>query len=324
MFWLNKEDGEWLMDEVVRMGQARRNQQHYYGPSAEDLRREVPIHEERSRNIRLALQHKKLWTDTDNERKKLRRLYCQQHHLLACQRATRVALESVLDVLARESGESREQVAEYAHKIMRKAYDTEIDRHLDSKVLSHDPRDEGPVWAIPMRSWYAALQSRQGRGPAQETDRAEASEVERMRKETEACLQDLKARQYGPSEHEQRRQRLDVAKAESLRIGEGILKLRVMFADAQVKLVLANYHNHDLSACVLAAMAALVPALEDQAKQTGKPLSVVQEEAYALMRQTYDAYIDKALALKKLLDDPRKDATLWTVSAQHWYRGTAN
>ncbi|CAB3780302.1 hypothetical protein [Paraburkholderia fynbosensis] len=86
------------MDEVVRMGQARRNQQRYYGPSAEDLRREAPIHEERSRNIRLAVQHNQFWTNKDNERKKLRRLYCEQYNLLACQRATLVALESVVEV----------------------------------------------------------------------------------------------------------------------------------------------------------------------------------------------------------------------------------
>jgi hypothetical protein len=319
MFWMNKEDADGLLEDVAMLGLFQRKTQ-YYGPSAEDLKREKPVYDERSRNIHLALEKNKQWTITDNERKKLRRMYCQQFHLLACLRAALAALESVLQLVAHASGELHETVQGYAHSIMRKAYDVDIDRRLGLNVLHDDPRNEGAVWAHPMRSWYSALQSRSGTGPARHTDKLEATELESMLKRTEACLQQLASRQYGRSDEEQRQQRLDVAKAESVRLAAEILKLKRMFSEAQVKLTAAEYRNHDLSACVLAAMAALAPALDDQAEQTEESLAAVQDKAYSLMRQTYDFDIDKALASKHLLDDPRKDANLWTAAVRIWYR----
>jgi three-Cys-motif partner protein len=175
------------------------------------------------------------------------------------------------------------------------------------------------MWAHSMRSWYSASQSRPGKVPRRRTDKGEAAELESLLKRTEVCLQQMAARQYGPSTEEQRQRRLDIAKADTLRLASENLKLKAMFADAQAKLAEAEYRNQDLSACVSAAMAALAPTLDDQAEQTEQPLVAVQEKAYLLMRQTYDADIDRVLASKKLLDDPRKDTKLWGGPLRSWY-----
>jgi len=323
MFWMNKKDADGLLEDVAMLGLFQRRPLDYgpspYAPSAEELKRERPVYDERSRNIQLALDHEKQWTITDNKRKKLRRMYCQQFHLLACLRAAQSALEPALQVVAQASGEPQEMVREYAHSIMRKTYDAEIDRRVGLNVLHHDPRNEGAVWAHPMRNWYSDLQGRSGQGPARQTDKSENAELESVMKRTEVSLQQMAARRYGPSEGEQRQQRLDIAKAESIRLATENLKLKAMFTDAQVKLAHAEYRNHDLSACVSAAMTALAPALDDQAEQAGQPLLAVRGNAYSLMRQIYDADIDRALASKNLLDDPRNDASLWTADARSWY-----
>lgn len=163
MFFMNAADADALLDDTVRLCQARRldaQGDRYYGPSAEFLEAEEPIYKERSRNIRLAVDHTDQWTRTDNERKKLRRMHCQLYHVQACYLAAMVALDTSLKVIAEAVSEPLQKFVDHTHLLMRKAYDEDIDKLMAQGTLRQDPRNEGALWASPDRSWYSALRGR--------------------------------------------------------------------------------------------------------------------------------------------------------------------
>jgi hypothetical protein len=320
MFWMNKEDADALLEDTVRLCQHRMlNADVYYGPSAESLRAEEPIYQERSRNIRLILQEQKRWSITNKAHKKLRRMNCQNFHLIGCFLAGTAALEPTMKALSVLTGETPEAIQDFAQGLMRKAYDKVIDKCLGNGALLLDPRNEGAIWAHPVRSWYASLQSRSGKAPSDEPDKEFLNRKNTLIERAEVSLKEVAVRQYGPSEAAQRQQRLDVALAESIRITAKILRYEVMHAEALARQTLAQHRFHDFEACVVATTVAATDLLNKLAKFARQPRPVVQEPIYLLMRRSYDAYIDKALADKQVLDDPRKIGDFWLPFMRDWY-----
>lgn len=157
------------------------------------------------------------------------------------------------------------------------------------------------------------------RPPPAEADKQTGDEFEERARQTEKLLAYFAAKTYSPSEVSKREQRLDVAKAESVRLAGDIFKFRAMFAEAKAKQGLAEYRYYDFDTFRSVAMRALKYAVEDQATATEQPLESVKAQAYSLIRRTYNARVDKMLVTKQVLDDPRKVAELWTRAMLRWY-----
>lgn len=317
---MNKKDADALLDDTLLLCQHRLlNADVYYGPSAESLRAEEPIYKERSQNIRLVLKEQEQWHVTNNARKKLRRMNCRNFHLIGCILAGMAALEPTMKALSGLTGEPTAKIQDFAHSMLRESYDKVIEKCLTTGALQLDPRNEGGLWAHRLRSWHASLQNRKGKAPSGEPDSAFVARKNALIDRAEVALREVAVRQYGPSEDAQRRQRLDVALAESIRITAKILKHKVMHAEALAQQTLAQYRFHDFEAFVIATTVVVTDLLNKQARFSQQHRTAVQEPVHALMRRTYDAYIDKALADRQVLDDPRKIDDLWLPFTRNWY-----
>jgi hypothetical protein len=162
MFGMKKEDGDALLDDVVRLGQMqRRPDNRHYGPSAADLQRDEPLREARSESVRLAAKNLKVSTALDVTQKKLAEITAERSKanyrlcdVGAMARASMLALDSMVERLAQATGRSVDEVRLEAHAIMRKSYDKEIGELLSTSVLIDDPRQDPEIKKRATRDWY--------------------------------------------------------------------------------------------------------------------------------------------------------------------------
>jgi hypothetical protein len=162
MFGMKKDDGDALLEDVVRLGQMqRRPDTRHYGPSAAELQRDEPLREARSESVRLAARNLKVTSALDVTQKKLAELTAERSKanyrlcdVGAMARASMLALETMVDQLAKATGRKPEEVRKEAHAIMRKSYDKEIGELLSTSVLIDDPREDPEIKKRATREWY--------------------------------------------------------------------------------------------------------------------------------------------------------------------------
>lgn len=164
MFGMKRQDADALLDDVVRLGQARRRrvqQDDYVGPSAEDLQRDKPLHEARSENIRLAAKHLKVSTALEVTQKNLAEMSearsqtaYKLNDVNAMAGAAMKALDAMMVGLAKATGRSIDDVKREAYGIMRNEYDRKIGELLSTSVLISDPREDAEIKKRPTREWY--------------------------------------------------------------------------------------------------------------------------------------------------------------------------
>jgi hypothetical protein len=319
MFFLNRKDADGLLEDVAMLQTMQRNR--YNGPSAEDLRKERVLQEERSTNIRLAVGNVQLNNALDAARKKLSFQNSEQTELKAFIFAGMFALEATLKELATLVSVPLSQARGRAYAVMREAYDIEINQQLVSGSLAVDPRKDVEVWNSMPRSWYGAGDISSERVQAPKSTNNETAPVEFL---AQARLRELAAQQFGTSPDQQRARYLNEARAESIRLGLEKLKLEASLKGIQEKLADGSCYYHDLSAYVFAALAALEPALVDLASASGRTLDAVRDTAYTAMSSAYDKAIEIAISAGTVVQDPRKNASIWQRPTRRWYRSAAD
>lgn len=162
MFGMKKEDGDALLDDVVRLGQMqRRPDSRHYGPSAEDLQRDEPLREARSESVRLAAKNLRVSTALEVTQKKLAEIAEERsktaykfNDVNAMAKAAMKALDATMQSLAKATGRNIDEVRREAYGIMRQSYDSEIGELLSTSVLISDPRQDPEIKKRPTRDWY--------------------------------------------------------------------------------------------------------------------------------------------------------------------------
>ncbi|WP_175899359.1 hypothetical protein [Burkholderia vietnamiensis] len=323
MFWLNKKDGDALLDDVVRMGQHMRQralaESATYVPSKEARQLIDAIEAERSRNIKLAVARNKELDAVEAAQRQVRHLYTRQWDLSVQIEAAWPVLEDAIQETARTARKQLTGVQEYVHAFMRKVYDHEIDRRLALGLLMRDPRKQGDLWRAPSRIWYSSLSSGSESSPINQVDKATLSAAGLAMANAEATLKVIKGQPEPEAMEAKQPLWLKKAQAESAWIQTQITHSKLVLEDTQLKRSAACYFNHHLAACVTTVMMTLDDVLEHLAESTGQASEVVQLRPYTAIRQAYDARIDAALASKKLVVDPRGQLELWAGPHRDWY-----
>jgi hypothetical protein len=321
MFFLNPKDADGLLEDVAMLQSLQRQRNRYYGPTAEELRKDQELRDERSLNIRLAAGNVQLSNALNAARKKFSNQSSEQTELKAFIFAAMFTLDAILKELAALINVPLAQAREHAYAVMREAYDIEISQRLVSGRLAVDPRKDADIWNSVPRSWYGAgvANSDPARLPKFSND--ENAPVEFL---AQARLREMEAQQFGTSPDQQRAKYLHEARAESIRLGLEKLKFEASLKGIREKLADGDCRHHDLGAYVLAAMAALDPALVDLASASRRTLDSVRDTAYAGMSSAYDKAIEMAIAAGTVAQDPRKNASIWQRPTRRWYRSAAD
>ncbi|MGF6816526.1 hypothetical protein OKW33_003397 [Paraburkholderia atlantica] len=323
MFWLNKKDGDALLDDVVQMGQHMRQRhslsQRPYVPSKEAQLLIDAIEAERSRNINLAVARNKELDSVEAAQRQLRHLYTRQWDLSAQIEAAWPVLEDAIQETARTARKQLTGVQEYVHAFMRKVYDHEIDRRLALGLLVRDPRKQGDLWQAPSHIWYSSLSKGSESAPINQVDKASLSAAALAMANAEATLKVVKGQAEPEAMEAKQPLWLKKAQAESTWMQTSIAHSKLVLKDTQFKHAAASYFNHHLAACVTTVMMTLDDVLQHLAESTGQASEVVQLRPYTAIRQAYDARIDAALESKRLVVDPRSQLELWVGPHRDWY-----